>query len=67
MGSHAPWCRYVYDECIWVTGGQSPRWLAKNAPPSMLNDKGDIVVDTHMQSVALPSVFAGGDCCTIQG
>jgi len=58
-----------YSHCIWATGAEAHTLsfdLNKEIGLDITN-RGWIRVNTHMQSLSHPSVFAAGDCCEIIG
>ena len=54
-----------FDLLVWSTGA-SPQPLLNNINVD-LDPDGWILVNTFLQSVSSPFVFAVGDCCAIQG
>ena len=58
-----------YDHCIWATGAEA-HTLSFDLHKQIgldITSRGWIRVNTHMQSLSHPSVFAAGDCCEIIG
>lgn len=56
--------RLAFDEVIWVTGAAAPAW--PRASGLQTDVAGFIAVDTHLQSLSHPGVFAAGDIASIQ-
>ncbi len=56
--------RLAFDEVIWVTGAAAPAW--PRASGLQTDAAGFITVDTHLQSLSHPGVFAAGDIASIQ-
>ena len=56
--------RLAFDEVIWVTGAAAPAW--PRASGLQTDAAGFIAVDTHLQSLSHPGVFAAGDIASIQ-
>ncbi|KAM3568902.1 hypothetical protein VYU27_008989 [Nannochloropsis oceanica] len=54
---------FPYHECVWCTEGQPAPWLQDTG--LALDEKGFVAVDDHLQSISHPSVFAGGDICSM--
>ncbi|CAM9716004.1 unnamed protein product, partial [Phaeothamnion confervicola] len=57
--------RVPFDEAVWCTHSGAAPWLRETG--LRLDDGGFILVDTHLQAVGMPCVFAAGDCCHIDG
>ncbi|MFN0316327.1 MAG: FAD-dependent oxidoreductase [Burkholderiales bacterium] len=53
-----------FDALIWATGAAAPAWLATSG--LMLDARGFILVDEHLQSVSHASVFAAGDVASMR-
>lgn len=56
--------RLAFDEVIWVTGAAAPAW--PRASGLQTDAAGFIAVDTHLQSLSHPGVFAAGDIASMQ-
>ena len=56
-----------FTHCLWATGAGAhdlSYWLGTQRGLS-ISDHGWIQVNSYMQSISHPQVFAAGDCCTI--
>ena len=53
------------DAVVWITGAAAPAWLTHSG--LVLNDKKFINVNIYLQSTSHTSVFAAGDCATLEG
>ncbi|KAH3662567.1 hypothetical protein OGAPHI_005819 [Ogataea philodendri] len=49
------------DHLIWCTGGKPN--VPKNSIEGLQNEKNEVKVHDTLQSVAVPQIFATGDCC----
>lgn len=56
--------RLAFDEVIWVTGAAAPAW--PRASGLQTDAAGFIAVDTHLQSLSHPGVFATGDIASMR-
>ncbi len=56
--------RLSFDEVIWVTGAAAPAW--PRASGLQTDAAGFIAVDTHLQSLSHPGVFATGDIASMR-
>lgn len=50
---------------VWATGPAAPSWLADCG--LALDARGFISIDSTLQSVSAPAVFAAGDCASVRG
>lgn len=55
----------TFDHCLWCTSAAAMPWLASSGLAT--DDRGFVVVNTHLQSTSHAHVFAAGDCATIAG
>ena len=58
----------AYTHCIWATGAEAHAlsWdLHKQCGLDVSPDRGWIRVDSKLQSLSHPSIFAAGDCCEL--
>lgn len=55
--------RLAADEVVWVTGAAAPAW--PRASGLQTDAAGFIAVDTHLQSLSHPGVFATGDVASM--
>lgn len=57
-----------YTHCIWATGaGAHPLAHKLKANGLAVNKRGWIQVDKNLQSISHPSIFAAGDCASMEG
>lgn len=49
---------------VWLAGATAAPWIAETGLPT--DDRGFLLVDRALRSVADPTVFAAGDCATLQ-
>ena len=57
--------RIAADAVFWITGAAPPAWLKGSG--LALNDQKFININKHLQSTSAASVFAAGDCATLEG
>ena len=56
--------RLAADAVVWVTGAAAPEWLENSG--LAVNDSKFININKHLQSSSHSSVFAVGDCATVE-
>lgn len=59
---------FPYTHCLWATGAGAHPLASKLREKGLaVTDRGWIRVDENLQSISHPSIFAAGDCCSMEG